>query len=369
MKTFASWLVVTAIALASAPAVAQSGAVIQKIIVKVNGEPFTLTELEELQIEALQSQNQFVQDPEDLQNDASLQAALAEMTPVILVEAVDGLMMLQRAREIGVSFGDEEFDGAIDQIKSQNGLTDEGLQQAMAEQGLTMEALRQQLERQYMVGGVQQIDILPLMNLTDEEMRQYYEANPDEFMQEESVMLREIFIEVPTEVRDGQPVVNVAIDEAALEKMQAVRERALAGEDFAALVAEVSESASKDSGGVIGPINVAELAPTMRAVIDPLQEGGVSEPIRTSRGYQMLELTSRSAAAPQPFAEVQEEIRQRILDVRMEDETIKYLDGLREETVIEWKDDAYRAMHDAYLRARGTGSGSSHATPAVGHGS
>ena len=357
MKTLATWLVTVALAACAVPAAAQTGAVIQKIIVKVNGDLFTLTELEQRQIEELMAQNISIQNPDDIASDAALQSALNQATPLILVNAVDELMLVQRARELGVQFNDDAFNDALEQIQTQNGLTEDGLLQAMSEQGMTMASLRQNLERDYMIGGVQQVDILPALTLTDEEMRQYYEANPAQFMQDETVMLREIFVEVPTEVRDGQPVVNVAVDEAALAKIQSARARSLAGEDYENLVAEVSESTSKDRGGLIGPIRVAELAPAMVEVINGLAVTDISEPIRTSRGYQMLMLESRTAAEPQAFTDVREEIRQFILEGRMEEETVKYLAGLRDEAVIEWKDDTYRALYEAHLAARDARSG------------
>ena len=58
-----------------------------------------------------------------------------------------------------------------------------------------------------------------------------------------------------------------------------MRQRAVAGEDFAALVKEVSDSATKANGGLIGPINVRDLNPATKALLDSLKPGEVTEPI------------------------------------------------------------------------------------------
>src|SRR5262245_37991706 len=61
--------------------------VIQKILVKVNGEIFTQSELERLQIQTLQERVRRQVTPEDLTNDAKLRSALGEITPDLLIGA------------------------------------------------------------------------------------------------------------------------------------------------------------------------------------------------------------------------------------------------------------------------------------------
>src|SRR5262245_31146263 len=78
---------------AGAPA---QGQIIQQIIVKVNGDIFTKTDLEGRQIQALRDKNLIV-DPAKGVNDAALRGALLEVTPDILVAAVDELLQVQRA--------------------------------------------------------------------------------------------------------------------------------------------------------------------------------------------------------------------------------------------------------------------------------
>ena len=65
--------------------------------------------------------------------------------------------------------------------------------------------------------------------------------------------LREILIEMPTTTQKGQAGVNVGADDETAKKAEAVRARVDQGEDFAKVAAEVSDSASKANGGLIGP--------------------------------------------------------------------------------------------------------------------
>jgi peptidyl-prolyl cis-trans isomerase SurA len=352
-------VVIAATALAAvvpARPAAQQGEIVQKIIVKVNGEIFTQTELEQRQIELLRQRNQQV-DPKALETDAGLRAALVEVTPAVLDDAIDELLLMQRARDLNVKFTDELFNEGLTNLKKQNDLTDEQFEAALKQEGMTLQDLRQRFERDYMMSAVQQIEIYPRLQITDEEVRQYYRAHPDEFMQAETVMLREIFLEVPTQVRDNQTVVNVAQEEEVKAKMTAARDRALKGEEFASLAAELSESPSKANGGLIGPVEVAQVAPAMRELIDALKVGDISEPVRTTRGFQMLRLESRTTAEPRAFAQVRDEILRKIRVERADAELDRYLETLRAQAQIEWKDENFRAIYQKMMAERGRGAG------------
>src|SRR5262245_52736517 len=288
------------------------GTIIQRIIVKVNGEIFTQTDLEARQVDALKDQNRQVKNPQDLQNDVILAKALAELTPNILLDVVDELLLVQRGREIGASFTDANFAQTIENIKKQNNFDDKQLAQALAQSGLTMNELRTNLERQYLIQSVQRNEIMRNMQVTDEEARQYYKAHPEAFKKPATIMLRELFVEVPVSTKGGQTVFNAQEADDAKEKIDSARARALKGEDFAKIVAEVSDAGSKANGGLIGPVVISELAEALAKAVGTLKPGEYSETIRTARGYMFFKLESRSEEALEPFDKVKDDVTQRI---------------------------------------------------------
>ena len=70
-----------------APQPQSSGMILEQVLVKVNGEIFTKTELEAKQITELRAQNRQINNPADLKNDESLKAMLIQITPDILVDS------------------------------------------------------------------------------------------------------------------------------------------------------------------------------------------------------------------------------------------------------------------------------------------
>lgn len=335
---------------ATAPAAQSKGAIIQRIIVKVNGEIFTQTDLETRQVEALRDQNKQVKTPQDLQNDAVLAKALADLTPGILLEVVDELLMVQRGREIGATFSDANFNQTIENIKKQNKFDDEALKQALAQSGLTMNELRTNLERRYLRESVLRNEVMRNMQVTDEEARQYYKAHPELFKKPATIMLRELFVEVPTSAKAGQTVFNAAEDDAAKAKIEEARARAAKGEDFAKIVAEVSDAGSKANGGLIGPVVINELSDALAKAIEVLKPGQYSEINRTSRGYMFFKLESRSEEALEPFDKVREDVIQRIAESRLDTEEKKHIEKLRAQALIEWKDEQYRLIYEKAVK-------------------
>jgi parvulin-like peptidyl-prolyl isomerase len=325
--------------------------IIQRVLVKVNGEFFTQKELEEKQIEKLQDDGKGA-----LQGEA-LAKAVTDIMPDLLVTAVDEMLLLQRGKELAFRMSEEQFGELVENIKKDNQMNEEQLKAALAQENLTLENLRARLDRNFIIRQVQQREILGRMTVTEEELRQYYGKHPEEFVKPATVMLRELLVAVPAETgRGGQPQLFGGsaqnTDARAREKIDALRERAAKGEDFEKLIAEGSDSPTKAAGGVIGPIIVTEMATGIRDAIDKMQAGEITQPIRTTRGYQIFKLESRTKEEPQAFDDVRDAIAQKVGESRLDVETNKYLKTLREQAIVEWKRADLQQMYEKRLAER-----------------
>lgn len=317
-----------AFVLATVPASAQR-VVIEQILVKVNGEIFTKTDLEARQVAALRQMGQQA-DP----SDAQLRKMLQDLTPQLLVNVVDEMLLVQRGRELGYRLGDEQFQSILESIKKDNKIeSDEQFQAALKQENMSLSELRRNLERQMIVSRVQQNEVMGKIAVSEEDARRYYESHLSEFTTPEAVTLREIFVTVPG---DGATV-NVGNDRAAQEKAEAIRQRALAGESFETLAAELSDAPSRANAGLIGPLNVTDLSPEIRKLIEPMKVGELTALLRANRGYQILKLEGRTAAETMPFEKAREDISNRVFTDKRRGEFQKYLERLRSQAIIDWK--------------------------------
>src|SRR4051812_29953535 len=80
--------------------------ILEQVVVKVNGDIFTKSELEQRQVQALQQRSELAN---LTPNSPALQKAVAEATPELIVSAVDELLLIQRGRELGYTLTDEAF--------------------------------------------------------------------------------------------------------------------------------------------------------------------------------------------------------------------------------------------------------------------
>jgi peptidyl-prolyl cis-trans isomerase SurA len=320
--------------------------VIQRVLVRVNGEVFTQTQLERLEVDALRTRKIAVDNPADLQNDVRLRALLDEVTPDILVQSVDELLLVQYGKELGYHVSDEQFKTTVDGFKKENKLTDAELKTELAAAGLTMDGWRDVIEHTLIIQDVQRNEILPKAQLTEEELHQYYNAHHNEFMTPATMTFREILIEVPTVMQNNQAMVNAAAAEDALKRVTAIRDRIVQGEDFAKVAAEVSESSTKGNGGLLGTFNLEDIDPSLRKQVENLKAGEVTPPLRTQRGYQLLKADAVTPAELKPFDSVRDELRTKVGNSRMDVEQRKFLVKVRANALIEWKDQTLKSIYE-----------------------
>jgi parvulin-like peptidyl-prolyl isomerase len=320
--------------------------IIEQVLVKVNGDILTKTEFEQRQVALLRSRPELANvSPES----EALQRAVAEVTPQLILEAVDELLLVQRGRELGMALGDEQFKSIVENIKKQNNLEDEErFQAALKQEGMTLADLRRNLERQMFVSQVQQRDIADKISVTEDESKAYYEAHRNEFTTPSQITLREILIEVPTAAAG----INVAQDDEAKAEAEAIRKRLVSGEPFARLAGEVSDAPSKANGGLIGPVSHDELAAALQELVDKMKVGDLTEVIRTARGYQILKLEARTDAQIRTFEQARDDIGNKVGDQKIAGERLKYLDRLRTQATITFRNDELKRAYEQALAAR-----------------
>ena len=341
--------------IAALAAVSPRAEIIEQILVKVNGEIFTKTDLENRQVAMLRQKGQQM----DLKGDAGnqqLRSLLNDITPRLMVDAVDEMLIVQRGKELGYKLSDEQFKTAVDNIRKENKIdNDDQFNAALKQENMTMADLRRNFEKQMIMSRVEQNEVFGKVGVSEEEARAYYDSRLTEFTTPPSVTLREILV-----TAGGDPKakgINVAQDEAAQARAEAIRARIVAGENFDKLAADVSDSPSKSNAGLIGPLSMNDLSPELRKVIENLKPGGFSEVLRTSRGYQILKLESSTPAETLPFEQAREKIGDRVFTGKRQEEFEKYKQKLRQQAIIEWKNDDLKKAYDAGLKLPAAASG------------
>src|SRR5262245_35416897 len=256
--------------------------VIEQVLVKVNGEIFTKTDLEDRQVAALRQMGQQV----DLKNnptDAALRKALDEITPDLIVNVVDEMLVLQRGRELGYTLTDAVFQNYLETIKKDSKIeTEEQFQAALKQENMSLADLRKNIEKTAIMSRVQQNEVLGKVSVSEEESRRFYDAHKNEFTTPQAITLREIFITVSGE--------GAAAEEQARTKANQIRQRITAGDNFEKLAADTSDAPSRANAGLVGPLNLSDLSDDLQKLLGGMKVGDVTQVLRAPKGYQILKL-------------------------------------------------------------------------------
>jgi len=142
---------------------------------------------------------------------------------------------------------------------------------------------------------------------------------------EQQVHVRHILI-APNEVLDS---------DAAREKIQGIRQRIVAGDDFATVARAVSDDpGSKTEGGDLGWTGPGTFAPEFQTVVDGIAPNTLSEPFRTRFGWHILEVLGRRTQ------DTTEEVKRQqaalaIRNSKLGEETEIWMHRLRDQAFVE----------------------------------
>ena len=143
-------------------------------------------------------------------------------------------------------------------------------------------------------------DLANTITLGDERIRQYYDDHADEFARPEMRRPRILFLKADTA---SQP--------AKMKEAEALRARAVAGEDFAALARQYSEHPSKTNGGDLGflpKISAADSSNPMEKLLFSLKPGDISPVLSVQDGVFLIQLAEIQAARQESFDEAKTQI-------------------------------------------------------------
>jgi len=298
----------------------QTPVVVSRIIAVVNDEIITSWELEQ----ALQPIVREAEKKEPL-TDANRKA----LRDNVLNGLIDKKLADQKIKELNIKVSDEELRQSIEDIKKQNNIkTQEAFVAVLAAQGLTFEQyksqMRDQLERLRLVSQ----EVRSKIQVSEQEMMDYYWANKSLYIEDESFRARHIFIKIPKKATEQElDTLNARVESIGKEVQ--------GGADFAALAAKYTEDATAKEGGSLGTFKKSDMQGEFVQVLDRLKPGEVSGVIRTPTGFHIIKLEERIPGRIKSFDEVKPEIEDRLYKKKSEERFNQWLTELKKDASIE----------------------------------
>ena len=129
------------------------------------------------------------------------------------------------------------------------------------------------------------------VNVTEDELKKYYDENGDKLTQGETVNASHIL---------------VATEDEATKILESITAGKVSFEDAAK---QFSSCPSKDAGGNLGDFGKGQMVPEFDKVVFEMEVGEISKaPVKTQFGYHLIKLNSKSEAKKIEFAEVRDEL-------------------------------------------------------------
>lgn len=262
--------------------------------------------------------------------------AAADLDLLVLDALIEQEVLRQAAAPIRVSGGDvraavNDFREAQGVAGSRNddaylrligsiGLDDQGFRAVIADQ------LRQQ---RFQEGIIEAVEV------SDAEVEAFYALNEQRYQSEERILARMIVVDD---------------EELAAE----LRERAEAGEDFAALATEHSLERADRSGALGAPAGSSDPQPVGRAALPvsvssaafALRGPGLTEVIENAGRYYLVSVEELRGSTTRPFAEVQNQVRQDALAAKQQQVLEAEIERLREQAVVTVPEESLTVYND-----------------------
>ncbi|WP_034762000.1 peptidylprolyl isomerase [Rossellomorea vietnamensis] len=207
---------------------------------------------------------------------------------------------------------DSEIKKELENIKGQYD-SDEAFNEALASSGSDLDSVKENIKTYLLTEKL----LKDRVKITDDQIKEYFEANKDTFAQKEQVEASHILVD----------------DE---KTAQEVKKKLDDGGDFAELAKEYStDTSNADSGGELGYFGKGEMVTEFDDKAFSMKKGEISEPVKTEFGYHIIKVTGKKEAKEAVLADHKDEIKDILFDQALQTEYGTWLSEKKKEYKIE----------------------------------
>lgn len=264
----------------------------------------------------------------------------------ILRQLIDDEILTQRAEKLGLLATDEEVDKKLNEVKAP--YSPEDFAKRLQERNITLDDFKRDLRRSLTVDKVLNKEITSKINVTDQDVANYYNAHKPEFnlIEPQYHLARIIVTSTPNpQVHTSNKAQN---DADAKKKIQQILNRLDSGDDFATLAMNYSEDPNTaQNGGDLGftpQSGLQQTDPATRDAVMKLKPGQYSgiitlvDPRSKQVGaYQIVKLVSKEPAGQRELSDprVQQAIHDQLVERREQLLKAAYYDVIRDQAKVD----------------------------------
>jgi peptidyl-prolyl cis-trans isomerase SurA len=265
----------------------------------------------------------------------------------ILHQLIDDEILMRRAEKLGLLATDDEVERKYNEIKAP--FSQQEFDQRLKDKKVTMADFKRDIRRSITVDKVMNKEVSSKINVTDQDITNYFNAHKSEFnLIEPQYHLAQIMV-TPNPNPQVHNQNNKAQNEGeARKKIQMLSNRLDSGDDFATLAMNYSEDPeTSGNGGDLGTVPESSLRntdPATRDVVIKLKPGQYSSVIavvnpatKQTLGFRIVKLVAKEPAGQRDLSDprVQQAIRSQLHDRREQLLKSAYYEVLRDSAKVE----------------------------------
>ena len=280
-------------------------AIKNEVLAKVGDQKITIGDLDRAMSTVYSQLEQ--QYGKDYKNNAQIKSQLLEEEKSALNTLVERDVMLAEAKKNNWGPSEEELNKQVNErIEEANknfGGADK-FKEAYEAQGFKDEAaVKEQFKDDLIVENVIKEHIIKGINVSDDEVKKYYEDNKSQFASK----------------KPGADAYNIVIPDGkdAEATAKKVREEIVSGKaTFAEMAKKYNTDATKDKGGSLGYVDYdsTQLISEFMDAFKKLKNGEISQPVKSQFGYHLIKAENVNTKTEYtPFKDVKDKIKQTLL--------------------------------------------------------
>ena len=244
-------------------------------------------------------------------------------------------LLVKRATDEDKKTARTEADKFVAGTKQQAG-SDESFQRQLGAMNFTSEQFDAQVLERAICEEVVDRELRSHVNITDEQLKKFYDENGEQFERPETVRAAHILL-ATRDVVTGQEVSEETKKERR-QQIDKILDRAKKGEEFAALAREYSEDpASKNAGGEYTFARGQFRNPEFESAAFALKTNEISGVITTAFGYHIIKLYEKMPAQKLELAKVKDDLKDGLSRREVQEKLLPdYLKSLKKEANLQY---------------------------------
>lgn len=151
---------------------------------------------------------------------------------------------------------------------------------------------------------------------TEDELKEYYNEHKEHYKKPETARASHILVDTEEKSKD----IIKEIEE---------------GLSFEEAAQRYSSCPSKEAGGDLGEFSRGQMVPEFEEMTFTMEEGTVSEPVKTQFGYHIIKLVKKTPAGESSFEDVKNQIHEQLIRLKQQNKYLDKIDELKNKYTVE----------------------------------